>query len=535
MARSSKLETRIVSMLDATRPHLPIDRMSGRLILSLSTALILALSAITVDNSKVVADEPDQSKAKTPDEKQAESPKAVATDAEKEKPSAAAVSGRDDVDEAQTTIQQVLSTRNVQYANVGTHFAGSSTGGICFVAASPDVQKELELDDATAVKVRSISLDFRMRRLEPSIALIRGNRDLNSTSNLTRDEVKQKRRELLDKYNEDMKKVDDKIYEEVIPQLRAALTEQQRVRLQQIAWQAYGSHDMAIDPELTKAMELKPDQVEKIAAINNEYLKKVAELHRERAFMVKHLELDKERDAKAVGTSDHRATGEICKTRRQSIQSFPCFALPPAWQTTAVKLPIPSTVAGIFRTTGNVGIFKVAEHPAVQKELGISPDVAEKINDIKDQFAAVWQDAGGAVRQGFTMRNGTRQNIQDPVMPPLMMRSRGNSPEEREKAIAKMVQVWHATTAQFQPKLKDVLTPEQYTRLRQINWQTMGSAAFFEHDVIQALTITQEQQDKIAAIDTEYRPQIQRLQMPQGSRVQRVGNSGWPQPQRCPR
>ncbi len=85
------------------------------------------------------------------------------------------------------------------------------------------------------------------------------------------------------------------------------------------------------------------------------------------------------------------------------------------------------------------------------------------------------------------------------------------------------MKLWYETTAKFQPQLKDALTPEQYTRFQQINWQAMGTTAFSDAGVIQELALTKEQQDQIKAIVDEYRLKRQKLTPRPSVRLQGSG------------
>ena len=51
---------------------------------------------------------------------------------------------------------------------------------------------------------------------------------------------------------------------------------------------------------------------------------------------------------------------------------------------------------------------------------------------------------------------------------------------------------------QFDPEFKKLLTPEQFTRVRQIYWQRMGIGALQEAEIVEALQLTKEQQTQIS-------------------------------------
>ena len=75
---------------------------------------------------------------------------------------------------------------------------------------------------------------------------------------------------------------------------------------------------------------------------------------------------------------------------------------------------------------------------------------------------------------------------------------------------------WNAVISKYLPELKQVLTADQYSRLKQIHFQAIGSAAYFEPEVIAVLGITQEQQAQIEAITED--DNVQRLALLEASR-----------------
>ena len=66
----------------------------------------------------------------------------------------------------------------------------------------------------------------------------------------------------------------------------------------------------------------------------------------------------------------------------------------------------------------------------------------------------------------------------------------------------KMGEVSKAASEKVLPKLKAALTADQLTRLQQINWQVMGSAAYTDAEVVKAINITSDQQEKLKAVNT---------------------------------
>lgn len=139
---------------------------------------------------------------------------------------------------------------------------------------------------------------------------------------------------------------------------------------------------------------------------------------------------------------------------------------------------------------GGGGLFFLAGNEAVQKELNLSDADKEKLKSVTDDY-------GAAMREQFAQ--GGRQNFQD------------MTPEERQKAFEKRMEEGKALNDKFLPKLKAALTADQYTRLQQISWQNMGVAAYSDPEVVKALTITKDQTDKIAAVNTEFGEKFREL------------------------
>ncbi|WP_010588107.1 hypothetical protein [Schlesneria paludicola] len=126
---------------------------------------------------------------------------------------------------------------------------------------------------------------------------------------------------------------------------------------------------------------------------------------------------------------------------------------------------------------GRGGLISLASNEAVQKDLALSSDAAAKVKELADEF-----------RESL----GNMGNFRD------------MSQDERAKAFEKMQEAGKAATEKLLPKLKTILTPEQFTRLQQIHWQTLGTAAFTDAEVVKALTITSAQQDQIKSVNSDF-------------------------------
>jgi Spy/CpxP family protein refolding chaperone len=137
---------------------------------------------------------------------------------------------------------------------------------------------------------------------------------------------------------------------------------------------------------------------------------------------------------------------------------------------------------GGFFGGGNT-LVSIAGREAVQNELGLDEAAKSKVEAIVEKYnTEAREQTQGIFAGGF-------QNL---------------TAEERQKALEKITEVNRTLVAKHAPALKEALKPEQFTRLQQITWQAAGASALTEADVVKELSITKEQQDKIAALIREY-------------------------------
>jgi len=145
-----------------------------------------------------------------------------------------------------------------------------------------------------------------------------------------------------------------------------------------------------------------------------------------------------------------------------------------------------------FRGAGGGGFGGQAMSPvtlaadeSVQKDLGVSADTAKKLTSLRDDVNAArtkeYQTAGINL-QDF-------QNI---------------SAEQRQK----MGEISTKLNAEFAPKVKELLSADQYKRLQQIQLQAnlslQGPTALNAPEVASELKLTDEQKQKLMALNTEY-------------------------------
>lgn len=126
---------------------------------------------------------------------------------------------------------------------------------------------------------------------------------------------------------------------------------------------------------------------------------------------------------------------------------------------------------------------------AVQKDLGVSEDKAEKLKDIAGDVRQEVQEE----IQGAGIDFGGLRDLQG---------------EEREKKMAeirtKMAEVQKTVADKFMPKVAEILDKTQLTRLRQIAIQQAGPSALKDAGVVKDLGLSKDQQDKIAAIQKDF-------------------------------
>jgi hypothetical protein len=81
----------------------------------------------------------------------------------------------------------------------------------------------------------------------------------------------------------------------------------------------------------------------------------------------------------------------------------------------------------------------------------------------------------------------------------------------------KVKEVEAGLRTKFDPQLKKLLTAEQFTRLRQIYWQQQRLGVLQEPEVIQALELTKEQQEQLAAANrASFEKRTKLLNPPEG-------------------
>lgn len=156
------------------------------------------------------------------------------------------------------------------------------------------------------------------------------------------------------------------------------------------------------------------------------------------------------------------------------------------------------------------GPLMLAANEAVQKDLGLKPDQADKLKDLAGDVREEMQSELAGAGIDF-------QGLQD------------LSREERQKRMAeiqtKMAEVNKKINAKFMPKLNEILDKGQQTRLHEIALQAAGPAALEQADVVKALAITSDQQEKLKKLNTEMGEKRTALFTAGGDREERMAKA----------
>ena len=363
---------------------------------------------------------------------------------------------------------------------------GSGAMGILGIARNESVQKELRLSAEAGSKVKSVLNEFNTAFGD---AFRSG---LGNFADITQEE----RTAAMSKMAETQIAIADKF----LPKLKELLTADQFTRLQQIRWQTMGIAAIA-ETEVRHAIEISNDQMEQIKSINTDYAAKRAALNTVGAgaggateVSAKIQELHNEREARLteVLTKEQQEKLAALKgkefDRSQLTAGFAIGGAGGGGGGRGAGGPGGLGAGGRGRRQSggdDLGIVGIAGVEAVQKELGLSVDAIAKVKSVEEDFNTAIRDATTSWRAGYGVFRDMTQ-------------------EEQTAAMSKLAATRKATDDQFLPKLKELLTAVQFTRLQQIHWQSIGIAALSDAEIAQAIPLSQEQQDKIKSINADY-------------------------------
>jgi Spy/CpxP family protein refolding chaperone len=127
------------------------------------------------------------------------------------------------------------------------------------------------------------------------------------------------------------------------------------------------------------------------------------------------------------------------------------------------------------------GLLSLVTNEAVQKEIGVTDDQKAKLTALREES----QKEGEKLRTDAGLEGINFREITD---------------EQRKK----LEDIQKTITTKYTPMLKETLKPEQFERAQQISYQVAGPAAYNNPDVIKALDITKEQQEKLATVNKDF-------------------------------
>src|SRR4051812_2084013 len=130
-------------------------------------------------------------------------------------------------------------------------------------------------------------------------------------------------------------------------------------------------------------------------------------------------------------------------------------------------------------------LVSLAANDAVQKDLGVSGEAVARLNTLGDEYRT-------ASQKMFTAMGIDYSAISD--LPALERAA------EMKKVSEKTVEVNRKLTADFLPKLADVLSPAHIHRLKQIQLQASGIEVWTEPEFAKELELTDEQQAKLTEL-----------------------------------
>jgi hypothetical protein len=147
----------------------------------------------------------------------------------------------------------------------------------------------------------------------------------------------------------------------------------------------------------------------------------------------------------------------------------------------------------------------LAAQEPVQKDLGVSSDTAGKLNSLVDDYVAARRKAIESA--GIILQGGGGAGL--PVL----------SNEQRQKITA----IGDKLHEEFNSKVKELLSADQFKRLKQIHLQTQGSEAFTDPEVAAELKLSDEQNKKLTDLQAEYGQKMQGLRGGGGGNFQEIG------------
>jgi hypothetical protein len=141
-------------------------------------------------------------------------------------------------------------------------------------------------------------------------------------------------------------------------------------------------------------------------------------------------------------------------------------------------------------------LTSLAANDAVQKDIGVSGEAATRLNAISEEYRA-------ASQKEFTALGIDYSAISD--LPALERAA------EMRRVSDSTAKVNRKLTADFLPKLAEVLSPEQILRLKQIQLQASGIEVWTEAEVAKDLELNEDQLKMLTELRNEYNRRQQLL------------------------
>jgi hypothetical protein len=135
---------------------------------------------------------------------------------------------------------------------------------------------------------------------------------------------------------------------------------------------------------------------------------------------------------------------------------------------------------------GGTNLISVAANEAVQKEIGIATEQAEKINELNEAYRQARRE----------QRESSGVSIQD-----LPEEEQLKARQDQQQASAKL-------QAEYEPKLGEILSEEQLKRVKEIRAQATGLA---DSAVRKEVGVTEEQEEALAAIRQDFAAKTREL------------------------
>lgn len=131
---------------------------------------------------------------------------------------------------------------------------------------------------------------------------------------------------------------------------------------------------------------------------------------------------------------------------------------------------------------GGFSPVMLANAESVQKELGLKEDQVAKLKTLGEDARKEMQGGGGP-------GGGGGQDL---------------SADDRRKLMEERMEAARKLNEKYKPKVAEVLDAKQNERLKQIQLQAMGSRIYQDADVVKALDLSKEQQEKLTATNKEF-------------------------------